>query len=98
MTHPQSYSSELTVDQEKSLGSLALRSSFFVLIAKLFRYGFVFLSQIILMNLLNPADFGLMRYVTIVLGIVNLINEAGLGVALVQKKHCTKTKSPHPFL
>ncbi|HEX7510538.1 MAG TPA: lipopolysaccharide biosynthesis protein, partial [Chitinivibrionales bacterium] len=97
MTHPQPYSSELIIDQEKSLGPLALRSSFFVLIAKLFRYGFVFLSQIILMNLLNPADFGLMRYVTIVLGIVNLINEAGLGVALVQKKQLHENEIASSF-
>ena len=72
-----------------------MRSSFFVLIAKLLRYGFVFICQIILMNLLDPADFGLMRFVALVLGIVNLLNEAGLGVAVVQKRtlHPNETAS-----
>jgi teichuronic acid exporter len=49
------------------------------------------------MNLLNPSDFGLMRYVTIVLGIANLINEAGLGVALVQKKQLNKNEIASSF-
>jgi teichuronic acid exporter len=72
---------------EKPLFATAVQSSFFVLIAKILRYGFVFLSQLILMNFLNPADFGRMRYITVILGVVCLVNEAGLSVALVQKKH-----------
>lgn len=71
---------------ETPLYGAAVRSSFLILVAKTIRYAFVFLSQLILMNFLNPGDFGLMRFVTIVLGVANLVSEAGLGVAIVQKK------------
>jgi O-antigen/teichoic acid export membrane protein len=77
---------EPLVGPEKPLYALAVRSGFWTLISKTIRYVFVFLSQLILMNFLNPADFGLMRFVTIVLGIANLLSEAGLGIAIVQKK------------
>ncbi|HAJ79190.1 MAG TPA: hypothetical protein DCO75_05415 [Fibrobacteres bacterium] len=83
--------------KEKPLFTIAVRSTLFILIAKTVRYGFVFLSQLILMNFLCPADFGLMRYVTIILGIVTLINEAGLGVALVQKQYIDKNETASSF-
>ena len=81
----------------KPLFATAVRSVLLIVIAKTIRYGFVFLSQLILINLLNPADFGLMRYVTIVLGIANLFNEAGLGVALVQKKQLSANEIASSF-
>jgi PST family polysaccharide transporter len=46
----------------------------------------VFAVQALLMNLLAPDEFGLMKYVTIILGIVNLIATAGFHTAIVQKK------------
>jgi teichuronic acid exporter len=70
----------------RSLSSEAARSSFFLFVAKCIRYLFVFIVQLILMNLLAPADFGLIRFVTIVIGVMNLINELGLSFAVVQKK------------
>jgi PST family polysaccharide transporter len=86
MTKPSEASHNTFIGSGKPLFATAVRSSLFILIAKVLRYGFVFLSQIILMNFLNPADFGLMRYITVILGVVCLVNEAGLSVALVQKK------------
>jgi O-antigen/teichoic acid export membrane protein len=74
------------ISEGKPLSGTAIRSGFFTLLSKAIRYGFAFLSQLILMNFLCPDDFGLMRYVAIVLGIVNMISEAGLGVAIVQKR------------
>ena len=82
---------------EMPLYATAVRSSLLILIAKTIRYAFVFLSQLILMNFLNPADFGLMRFVTIVLGIVSLLSEAGLGIAIVQKKHLSHNEIASSF-
>ncbi len=79
----------LHLDPQESGGGLfqsAARSSAAVALAKTLRYGFVFLVQIVLVNLLDPADFGLVRYVTIITGLLNLLNEAGLNTAIVQKK------------
>ncbi|MBD3422677.1 MAG: oligosaccharide flippase family protein [Chitinivibrionales bacterium] len=61
-------------------------SSMMVFISKVVRFGFVFIVNIILMNFLDPADFGLMRYVTIIVGFAHLINEMGLTAAIVQKE------------
>lgn len=83
---------------EMPLYTAAVRSSLLILVAKTVRYAFVFLAQLILMNFLNPADFGLMRFVTIVLGTANLLSEAGLGVAIVQKKHLLPEEIASSFL
>jgi O-antigen/teichoic acid export membrane protein len=96
MTKP-SESNGTFIGNGKPLFATAVRSSLFILIAKVLRYGFVFLSQIILMNFLNPADFGLMRYITLILGVVNLIDEAGLSVALVQKKQLSPNEIASSF-
>lgn len=79
------------------LYAAAVRSSLLILVTKIIRYAFVFISQIILMNFLNPADFGLMRFVTIVLGIANLLSEAGLGVAIVQRKNLLRDEIASSF-
>ncbi|MBD3390599.1 MAG: oligosaccharide flippase family protein [Chitinivibrionales bacterium] len=76
----------------EGLGRIAARSSMAVGLAKAIRYAFVFVVHVLLMNLLDPDDFGLVRYVTIVLGVLNLVNEAGLGVAIVQKKKLGKAE------
>jgi O-antigen/teichoic acid export membrane protein len=69
-----------------SYGAVTVRSSAALTIAKALRYGLVFAVQAVLMNLMAPDEFGLMKYVTIILGIVNLIVTAGLNTAIVQKK------------
>jgi PST family polysaccharide transporter len=69
-----------------SYGAVAARSSAALTVAKSLRYGLVFAVQALLMNLLTPDEFGLMKYVTIILGIVNLIATAGFHTAIVQKK------------
>ncbi len=80
-----------------SLSSQATRSSFFLFIAKAIRYSFVFIVQLILMNLLQPSDFGLIRFVTIVLGIIDIVNELGLSYAVVQKKSLLDTELSSAF-
>ena len=69
-----------------SYGSTVARSGLLVAFAKSIRYGLVFLVQAFLMNVLAPDEFGLMKYVTIILGIVNLITVAGINTAVIQKK------------
>jgi PST family polysaccharide transporter len=69
-----------------SYGSTVARSGLTVALAKSIRYGLVFLVQAFLMNVLAPDEFGLMKYVTIILGIVNLITVAGINTAVIQKK------------
>ena len=70
----------------RSLSSQAARSSLFLFVAKSIRYLFAFIVQLVLMNLLLPSDFGLIRFVTIIIGVINLVNEMGLSFAVVQKK------------
>jgi O-antigen/teichoic acid export membrane protein len=73
-------------DTDSSFSRKAAKSGVFVTISKVLRYGFTFITHLILLNLLNPADFGMMRYVTVVLGFINLINDAGFKLAVIQKK------------
>lgn len=73
-------------DSSSSFSRKAAKSGVFVTISKVLRYGFTFITHLILLNLLNPADFGMMRYVTVVLGFINLINDAGFKLAVIQKK------------
>jgi len=58
--------------------------------AKSVRFGSIFIVNFLLINLLVPADFGLVRYVLLVVGIANLLNEMGLTTAIVQKQHIGK--------
>jgi len=69
-----------------SYGSTVAFSGLATASAKSIRYGLVFLVQAFLMNILTPDEFGLMKYVTIILGIVNLITVAGINTAIIQKK------------
>jgi len=77
--------------------SRTTRSGAIMFIVKVLRHGFAFLVQFMLLNLLNPSDFGLMRYVTIVLSVISLVNELGLSVAIVQKKVLTKDEAASAF-
>lgn len=89
------------VDESKidaSLSRKAVKSGIFVTTSKVIRYGFTFITHLILLNLLNPADFGMMRYVTVVLGFINLINDAGFKYAVVQKKKITSQELFSSFL
>jgi O-antigen/teichoic acid export membrane protein len=74
-------------ENSSSFSQKAAKSGVFVTISKMLRYGFTFITHLILLNLLNPADFGMMRYVTVVLGFINLINDAGFKLAVIQKKN-----------
>lgn len=55
-------------------------------IAQTLRWG----STLLLARLLSPADYGLVGYATIYLGLVSLVNEMGLSAAIVQQRHLTR--------
>lgn len=74
------------MQQNKSLRSQLSRSSAYVFLGKTVRYSLQYGTQILLINLLLPSDFGLMRYVTLFVGMASLINEMGLTTAIVQKQ------------
>lgn len=77
---------ETSFDQSESLNSTISRSGAFVLAGKLIRHSLMYGTQIFLINLLAPQDFGLVRYVTILVSFATLLNEMGLTTALIQKK------------
>ncbi len=77
----------LSSDNEPDIAGRAARSGAAMFIAKAFRFGFLLIVNIILINLLLPAHFGMMRYVMLVVGIAGLLNEMGLTTAIVQKEH-----------
>ncbi len=76
--------------QNKSIRSQLSRSSAYVFLGKLVRYSLLYGTQILLINLLLPSDFGLMRYVTLLVGMASLINEMGLTTAIVQKQDISR--------
>ena len=61
-------------DELPNIGTRATRSAGAMFIAKSVRFSFIILLNFILINLLLPADFGLVRYVMLVVGIANLLN------------------------
>lgn len=47
-------------------------------------------ATLLLARLLSPADYGLVGYATVYLGLVALVNELGLSAAIVQQRDLTK--------
>ena len=80
-----------------SLTAQATKSSACMFAAKAIRHSFTFIVHFILLSLLDPSDFGLMRYVTIVLAIVNMLNELGFSVSIVQKQQFDEDEAASSF-
>lgn len=83
--------------KDQSLRSSFSRSSTYVFLGKLLRHSLQYGTQVLLINLLLPADFGLMRYVSILVGMASLINEMGLTTAIVQKQDITEQEISGAF-
>jgi teichuronic acid exporter len=49
-------------------------------------------ATLLLARLLSPADYGLVGYATVYLGLVTLVNELGLSAAIVQQRDLTKVQ------
>ncbi|MDG5814751.1 lipopolysaccharide biosynthesis protein [Chitinispirillales bacterium ANBcel5] len=87
-----------TDSKQQSYGLITARSTVVITIAKLIRYGFAFFTQALLINLLTPVEFGLIKYVTVILGVVNVISTSGLTTAIIQKKELTDKEIGPLFL
>lgn len=74
------------MQETKSFRASFSQASTFVFLGKLVRYSLQYFTQVFLINILLPDDFGLMRYVTLLVGMCSLINEMGLTTAIVQKQ------------
>ncbi|HEX2959847.1 MAG TPA: oligosaccharide flippase family protein [Chitinispirillaceae bacterium] len=74
------------MQQSQSFRSQVSISGAYVFLGKCVRYSLQYGTQLFLINLLLPSEFGLMRYVTILVGMASLINEMGLTTAIVQKQ------------
>jgi O-antigen/teichoic acid export membrane protein len=77
-------------DELPDIAARAVKSGGAMFLAKSVRFGFLLLVNFILINLLLPADFGMVRYVMLVVGVANLLNEMGLTTAIVQKERLAK--------
>jgi|SRR5690554_4502298 O-antigen/teichoic acid export membrane protein len=78
--------SSIKSDNSDSINSAIFRSGTFVLAGKMIRHMLMYGTQLFLINLLAPQDFGMVRYVTILVSFAILLNEMGLTTALVQKE------------
>lgn len=74
-------------DELSDIAVRAARSGGVMFFARGVRFLFIVVVNFILINLLLPADFGMVRYVMLVVGIASLLNEMGLTTAIVQKEH-----------
>lgn len=75
------------IDDTASIGAQAARSGGAMFVAKCVRFASLMIVNYILINLLMPADFGLVRYVVMVVAMAAMLNELGLTAAIVQYKH-----------
>lgn len=73
-------------DATLGIANRATQSGGAMFLAKGFRFIFLSVVNFLLINLLLPEDFGIVRYVTLIVGIANLLNELGLTIAIVQKE------------
>lgn len=71
--------------EKKQFASDIARAGWMVIAAKIIRHGLVGATYFLLVNILLPADFGLLKMMTAVLGAVNLVSDFGFSVAVVQK-------------
>lgn len=60
--------------------------------SKIIQQGINFVVTIILANLLNPQDFGLIGIVTVFVGFISVFSNLGLGSALVQRKNINEVQ------
>ncbi len=72
------------IDDTAAIGAQAARSGGAMFVAKCVRFASLMIVNYILINLLLPADFGLVRYVVMIVAMAAMLNELGLTAAIVQ--------------
>ncbi len=80
------------MEEERRISNSKITSSFFWVLVEKFGYsGINLLCVLVLARLVTPYEFGLVGAVTIIISISNMIAEAGMGAALVNKKNANQT-------
>ncbi|MBI3406898.1 MAG: lipopolysaccharide biosynthesis protein [Planctomycetes bacterium] len=67
----------------------AVRGGVIVMVSRLGTQGFVWVSTLLVMRFLKPDDVGIMTWGMVFVGLADLLAEAGVGRALIQKKDLT---------
>lgn len=80
-----------------TLKDQTIRAFLWVSSARMVSQTFSWLISILLARLLLPADFGLVALAWVVVGFLDLINELGIGAAIVQKKDLAPADSHTMF-
>ncbi len=79
------------------IGKRVVSSLKWLAIAKLLGQVITWCITILVIRLLTPADYGLMSQSMVIIGFLALINEMGMGAALIQRKEIDKLVSSQVF-
>ncbi|MFI7589614.1 lipopolysaccharide biosynthesis protein [Spongisporangium articulatum] len=90
-------SADAGTDQARNLGDAAARGVSVVLATQALRVALQFGSVVLLARLLTPEDFGLVAMVTAVIGIAEIIRDAGLSSAAVQAAQLSEDERTNLF-
>ncbi|PQO32842.1 lipopolysaccharide biosynthesis protein [Bremerella cremea] len=77
---------------DKDLGRRAVRGGAITITTQGFRFLLRTGSTAVLARMLTPEDFGLIAMVTVVVGFTEILNNAGLSAATVQRKEITRAQ------
>lgn len=72
--------------QLEGIGKRAMRGTFWSFLSFLSTKALTFITTIVLARLLVPAEFGIIAYCTIVIGFLDLLNNVGVGHALIARQ------------
>ncbi|MBO0908156.1 lipopolysaccharide biosynthesis protein [Arthrobacter sunyaminii] len=86
----------MTVDTA-NLGNHASRGAVQTVVWQAVRVGSQVIGLVALARLLSPSDFGLVAMTTAVVGIGEIIRDAGLSIAAIQAKHLSKGQKNNLF-
>jgi lipopolysaccharide exporter len=75
-----------TTTSHAEIGTRAVRGTFWSFLSFLSTKALTFITTIILARLLAPAEFGIIAYCTIVIGFLDLLNNFGVGHALIARR------------
>lgn len=73
-------------NQSEGIGKRAMRGTFWSFLSFLSTKALTFITTIVLARLLAPAEFGVIAYCTIVIGFLDLLNNVGVGHALIARR------------
>ncbi|MCS6840396.1 MAG: lipopolysaccharide biosynthesis protein [Roseiflexus sp.] len=72
--------------QPEGIGKRAVHGTFWSFLSFLSTKALTFATTIVLARLLTPAEFGIIAYCTVVIGFLDLLNNVGVGHALIARR------------